>query len=156
MRTTGPANGSANDDEPTPQQSTTTATPASDTEEDQYLRMLSTETNVKRLNGENPYAITEVPLNVVFGKWLDSVEDGWVEFWSQQTNPLDRIPFVAATKEQVDTRPTVVVLGTGWASHSFVQLANAMAMKVIVVSPVNHFVSPASTSDTINYMASPL
>jgi hypothetical protein len=30
--------------------------------------------------------------------------------------------------------------GTGWASHSFVKLASTYDLRIVVVSPVNHFV----------------
>ncbi|EED86583.1 hypothetical protein THAPSDRAFT_38312, partial [Thalassiosira pseudonana CCMP1335] len=37
-------------------------------------------------------------------------------------------------------RKTVVVLGTGWAAHAFIKLASTYDLRIVVVSPVNHFV----------------
>ena len=31
-------------------------------------------------------------------------------------------------------------LGSGWASHAFVKLASTYDLRIVVVSPVNHFV----------------
>lgn len=96
---------------------------------DSYLKMVSSEPAVKRLNDENPFAITDVPVDVIVGKWLDSMEDALLKFRRYEKG----LPYKA-------DRPTVVVLGSGWAAHSFVKMASTFDLKVIVVSPVNHFV----------------
>ena len=52
----------------------------------------------------------------------------------------------------------MVVLGTGWAAHAFTKLASTYDLRIVVVSPVNHFVfTPmlASASvGTIEYRSS--
>lgn len=97
---------------------------------DRYLQMVSTEVAVKRLNGENTFAITDVPADVILNGWLDSMEDALLKLRRYEKGR----PFKA-------DRPTIVVLGSGWAAHSFVKLASTYDLKIIVVSPVNHFVS---------------
>ena len=37
-------------------------------------------------------------------------------------------------------RQTVVVLGSGWAAHAFLKVADPYKLRMIVVSPSNHFV----------------
>jgi hypothetical protein len=97
---------------------------------ERYLKMVSTEVAVKRLNNENTFAITDVPAGVIFNQWLDSMEDALMKLRRYEKGR----PYKA-------DRPTIVVLGSGWAAHSFVKLASTYDLKIIVVSPVNHFVS---------------
>ena len=39
-----------------------------------------------------------------------------------------------------EERKTVVILGSGWAAHAFIKLASTYDLRIVVVSPVNHFV----------------
>lgn len=97
---------------------------------ERYLKMVSTEVAVKRLNNENTFAITDVPADVILGRWLDTMEDALLKFRRYEKGR----PFK-------QDRFTIVVLGSGWAAHAFVKLASTYDLKVVVVSPVNHFVS---------------
>jgi NADH dehydrogenase FAD-containing subunit len=55
-----------------------------------------------------------------------------------------RIPYengsVKITPEEEETRKTVVVLGSGWGAHALMKVANCNKLRIIVVSPSNHFV----------------
>ena len=76
-----------------------------------------------------------IPLATIFERTLDTAEDAVLH--------LRRVPYERGwVKEKDDTRalPTVVVLGSGWASHALTKIADTNKMRLIVVSPVNHFV----------------
>jgi len=103
---------------------------------DRYLKMVSTEVQLKKLLGQNPYALTDIPLKVILGRFLDSLED---DFVSRNGEKKGQNKFRGQT-EPLESRPTVIVLGTGWAAHAFVKLASNYDLRVVVVSPVNHFV----------------
>jgi NADH dehydrogenase FAD-containing subunit len=76
-----------------------------------------------------------IPLDVFFSRTLDTIEDVAVH--------IRRIPNKQGTKEltpQEDaSRKTVVVLGSGWASHALMKCVDTAKVRLIVVSPVNHF-----------------
>jgi hypothetical protein len=97
--------------------------------------MLSSEVGVKRLIGEDADSKTP-PLDVIFDRTLDTLEDAMVH--------VRRIPhdlgWESKDKPKVDNRPTVVVLGSGWGAHAFMKIADNYKLRVIVVSPSNHFV----------------
>ena len=124
--------------------------------EDQYLKWVSTEVNVKRLNKQNPYAITDIPVDVMISRILDNIEDA-----TQKNNGKTKGKSLYRLQgKPSEQRPTVVVLGTGWAAHAFTKLASTYDLRIVVVSPVNHFVfTPmlASASvGTIEYRSSEL
>jgi len=104
--------------------------------EDQYLAMLSSEITYKKLLNQSPYSIVDIEFPVLLQRALDNLEDGTQKnngkFKGQSKLRRERLP-----KEE---RKTVVVLGTGWASHAFVKLASTYDLRIVVVSPVNHFV----------------
>ncbi|CAB9499640.1 Internal alternative NAD(P)H-ubiquinone oxidoreductase A1, mitochondrial [Seminavis robusta] len=111
---------------------------------ERFLKMVSTEIGVKTLNKQNPFAITDVPYDVVLSKGFDQIEDSIMK--TRQKMAAERYyantdddDFVGAEEED-GRRPTVLVLGTGWAAHAFVKVANTFDLRVVVVSPVNHFV----------------
>jgi len=99
------------------------------------LRMLSSEVGVKRLIGEDPDSKTP-PLDVIFDRTLDTFEDAMVH---ARRIPHD-LGWEPDEKHEVDHRPTVVVLGSGWGAHAFMKIADTYLVRVIVVSPSNHFV----------------
>ena len=124
--------------------------------EDQYLKWVSTEVNVKRLNKQNPYAINDIPVDVMISRILDNIEDA-----TQKNNGKTKGKSLYRLQgKPSEQRPTVVVLGTGWAAHAFTKLASTYDLRIVVVSPVNHFVfTPmlASASvGTIEYRSSKL
>lgn len=103
--------------------------------EERALRILATEVGYKKLLGQNPYAWTDAPLDVVLSRAVDTIEDAVIH-WR-------RLPYKLGFKDLPDEsvqRPTVVVLGTGWGAHAFVKVACTFDLKIVVVSPVNHFV----------------
>ncbi len=54
------------------------------------------------------------------------------------------------TKTNIDKKPKVLVLGTGWASFRFVKDVNKRYWDVCVVSPRNHFIfTPLLASTTV-------
>jgi len=104
--------------------------------QDRFLQMVSNEIQVKKLLGQNPYAITDIDLTVVMGRVLDSLEDQ-----AQKKNgKFKGQAKLRGKKQPAPDRPTVIVLGTGWAAHAFVKAASTYDCKIVVVSPVNHFV----------------
>ncbi|KAG7368200.1 FAD-dependent pyridine nucleotide-disulfide oxidoreductase [Nitzschia inconspicua] len=107
-----------------------------DQEMQRYLHMLSTEVDYKKLLNQNPYALTDIDFPIIVGRVLDTLEDS-----TQKSNgKLKGQAKLKGKKEPRDNRPTVVVLGTGWAAHAFVKAASTYDLRVVVVSPVNHFV----------------
>ena len=93
------------------------------------------EVNVKKLNDENYYALTDIPLNVMRGQVLDNIEDSL--FYSKNKYQIND---QQQQQQQPDQRPAIVVLGTRWAAHAFVKLIQSSNYRVAVVSRVNHFV----------------
>lgn len=79
----------------------------------------------------------EWPIGTLLERTLDTVEDIYLH--------LKRLPYEygwldAVPKDSFDERETVVVLGTGWASHALLKTIDPYKLRVIVVSPSNHFV----------------
>ena len=76
----------------------------------------------------------KIPLATIFERSLDTVEDAVLH--------LRRVPYEKGwlQYEPAKSIPTVVVLGSGWASHALIKVADTYKMRLIVVSPVNHFV----------------
>jgi hypothetical protein len=87
-----------------------------------------------------------IPLSVIFERTVDTVEDavlharripyekGWIE--KEVVVDRDR-DGEGGTEGREDKRQTVVVLGSGWASHALSKVADTYKMRLIVVSPVN-------------------
>jgi len=106
------------------------------TDGDRYLKMVSSEVQVKRLIGQNPYALTDLPFRILIERVLDQWEDE-TQLINGKKSGQARF---RAQFEPKQSRPTVVVLGTGWAAHAFCKLASTYDLRIVVVSPVNHFV----------------
>jgi len=104
--------------------------------EEQFLRMVSNEVEYKKFLGQSPYALTDIKFPVLLQRFMDTIEDT-----SQKNNGKFKGQSKLQGREQPrEERKTVVVLGTGWASHAFVKLASTYDLRIVVVSPVNHFV----------------
>ena len=104
--------------------------------EERALRIMSTEVGYKKFLKQNPYAWTDAPVGTLLSRGVDTIEDAIIH--------LRRLPYKLGLKDLPDEsvdRPTVVVLGTGWGAHAFVKVACTFDLKIVVVSPVNHFVS---------------
>lgn len=109
---------------------------AKDTEalQDKALRLLSSELGVRALTGtlETKDTLTPLPL-VIIERTLDTVEDAIVH--------LRRKPYDLGWRAPPsDDRKTVVVLGSGWAAHALLKVADSYKLRIVVVSPTNHFV----------------
>ena len=104
--------------------------------EEQFLRMVSNEVEYKKLLGKSPYALTDIKFPALLQRFLDTIEDS-----SQKNNGKLKGQSKRRGRDQPrEERKTVVVLGTGWASHAFIKLASTYDLRIVVVSPVNHFV----------------
>jgi WW domain len=104
-------------------------------EEDRYLKLVSSEIGVKKLNGQNPYSVLDIRYDVVLSQQLDALEDALMKMRRKMAEDRDY-----DMDKQGNHRPTVIVLGTGWAAQSFVKIASTFDLRILVVSPVNHFV----------------
>jgi len=104
--------------------------------EEKFLLMVSNEVEYKKFLNQSPYSVTDIAWPVLIQRFLDNIEDG-----TQKNNGKfkgqSKLKGRGMPKEE---RKTVVVLGTGWASHAFVKLASTYDLRIVVVSPVNHFV----------------
>ena len=108
-------------------------------DENQWLKILSTEVGLKKFLNEPSQP--DLPVDVLVSRTLDTIEDvgthlrrvpydlGWAEEEEEEAAAADE------TKKQ-----TVVVLGSGWAAHALMKVADTFAIRLIVISPVNHFV----------------
>ena len=93
----------------------------------------------------------ELPLEVLMQRTLDTIEDVAVH--------LRRIPFEKGGQQlsprEEETRKTVVVLGSGWAAHALMKVVDCRKIRLIVVSPANHFVFhpmlPSAAVGTVEY-----
>jgi hypothetical protein len=109
-----------------------------DVKTDLALHRLASEIGVKEFVGALPTngTLAGVPIDVLSERAMDTVEDIWQH--------LRRIPYEKGIKtlspEEDQTRKTVVVLGSGWAAHALMKVANCNKLRIIVVSPSNHFV----------------
>lgn len=112
---------------------------------DPVMKMVSSEVSIKELIKNNrgvkddetvsmPDSST-LPVDVLIQRTMDTFEDVVVH--------LRRIPYEKGqsmlTAEQDAARKTIVVLGSGWAAHALMKVADCTKLKIIVVSPSNHF-----------------
>jgi hypothetical protein len=109
---------------------------------DEFLRMVSNEVQYKKLIGQNPYALTDIQVSVLVQRFLDNLEDA-TQKNNGKVKGQSRLKGVKMPKEQ---RKTVLVLGSGWAAHAFIKLASTYDLRIVVVSPANHFVSLSGLS----------
>lgn len=80
------------------------------------------------------FIITDLSYTQSHSHQSDTFEDIFVH--------LRRIPYDKGWWEPPKDLPrrTIVVLGSGWAAHALLKVADCFKVKVIVVSPSNHFV----------------
>ncbi|EED91648.1 predicted protein [Thalassiosira pseudonana CCMP1335] len=108
-------------------------------ESDPALNLLSSEIGVKEYFTKKalPEAKKEgLPISVLLERTFDTVEDVWEHL---RRFPLEN-GWAQMSSDEEMTRKTVVVLGSGWGAHAFMKVANCNKLRVIVVSPSNHFV----------------
>ena len=106
-------------------------------DQDPDLRMVMSEASVwKYFRKERPSFFGKLPLSLLIDRTWDTVEDILVH--------VRRIPYekgwVDLTEAQEASRKTVVVLGSGWAAHALMKVADCNKLRLIIVSPSNHFV----------------
>jgi len=75
-----------------------------------------------------------IPVETIIQRTLDTAEDAFLHL---RRVPYDKGWFLETPKED---KPTVVVLGSGWAAHALLKVVDTYKMRIIVVSPSNHFV----------------
>jgi hypothetical protein len=85
-----------------------------------YLDMLANEVSYKQFLGQNPYSLTDVDVSTILNRVLDTVEDGT----QKRNGKLKGQARLKGKKEPLSNRPTVLVLGTGWAAHAFIKAAS--------------------------------
>ena len=104
--------------------------------EDEMLAMISNEVAYSKFRGRNPNSLLDLEFDVLRQRVLDNIEDA-----TQKNNGKSKGKSYLSMKDVPrEERKTVVVLGTGWGSHAFVKLASTYDLRIVVVSPVNHFV----------------
>ena len=74
------------------------------------------------------------PVGTIIQRTLDTAEDAFLH--------LRRVPYDVgmALATEKEHRQTVVVLGSGWAAHALLKVADTYKLRIIVISPSNHFV----------------
>jgi len=77
-----------------------------------------------------------LPMDVIIERSWDTVEDVLVHLRRKAFEIGPR----ALTPKPGARRKTVVVLGSGWAAHALMKVADCGKLRLIVVSPSNHFV----------------
>lgn len=104
-----------------------------DIHNDPALRILSSELGVKQFLGE-PTDDAAVAQAIMMERTMDTLEDIVVH--------LRRLPieFGLDPTGIEENRKTIVVLGSGWAAHALIKVADCCKIRLIVVSPSNHFV----------------
>lgn len=110
-----------------------------DSVDDYCMSIVSSEQKLQQwLKDENlaSASSTGLPLDIVMERTWDTMEDVMVH--------LRRKDFedgkLKLSPEQEQKRKTVVVLGSGWAAHALMKVADCSKLRLIVVSPTNHFV----------------
>jgi len=104
--------------------------------EDEMLAMISNEVAYTKFRGRNPNSLLDLEFDVLRQRVLDNIEDA-----TQKKNGKSKGKSYLSGKDVPrEERKTVVILGTGWGSHAFVKLASTYDLRIVVVSPVNHFV----------------
>ena len=108
-------------------------------ETDPALNLLSSEIGVKEyFTKASPEQKSSggIPISVLLERTFDTIEDIWEH--------IRRMPYengwAEISPEEEETRKTVVVLGSGWGAHAMMKVANCNKLRIIVVSPSNHFV----------------
>jgi NADH dehydrogenase FAD-containing subunit len=105
-------------------------------ERDPALRLVSSEVSIwKSVRKEAPPK-SGLPLGILLERTWDTAEDIFMH--------LRRIPYEKGwselTPEEETTRKTIVILGSGWAAHALMKVADCNKLRLVVVSPSNHFV----------------
>ncbi|KAL7551677.1 hypothetical protein ACHAWF_014859 [Thalassiosira exigua] len=128
---------------------------------DRCLALPSTEISTKKFPNQNPYSVADVRFDVLRQRLLDNLEDmtqknngkfkGESKYRGSEGGTEDR----RRLGEQSVNWSNASHL-TRWAAHAFVKLASTYDLRIVVVSPVNHFVfTPMLASaavETVEYI----
>ena len=94
-------------------------------------------------------------LDVLATRGLDTLEDAILLARRVGSSPVDSVDCLAQWEDESDTRPRLLVVGSGWAAHALVKIVDADAYRLLVVSPRNYFIfTPmlaASSVGTVEY-----
>lgn len=77
-----------------------------------------------------------LPMDVLMERIWDTMEDIMVHVRRKDYENGK----VELSPEEEESRKTVVVLGSGWGAHALMKVADCQKLRLIVVSPSNHFV----------------
>jgi NADH:ubiquinone reductase (H+-translocating) len=92
--------------------------------------------SIKKVQQEFINAEPVFPFDTILSRTLDTVEDIIIH--------VRRVPYnygwVGTDTTKQRKRQTIVILGSGWAAHAFLKVADTFSQRIIVVSPCNHFV----------------
>lgn len=118
---------------------------------DPTMKIVSSEIGVKNFVSKSikPNQLpdsSQVPIDLLLSRTMDTVEDVAVH--------LARIPYEKGNarlkSEMEEMRKTVVILGSGWAAHALMKVADTTKLRLVVVSPTNHFVfTPMLASSSV-------
>ena len=94
-------------------------------------------------------------LDTVATRGLDTLEDAWLlarRVSAEYVNPIDCL---SAWEDESDTRPRLLIIGSGWGAHALVKIVNADLYRLLVISPRPYFIfTPmlaASSVGTVEY-----
>ena len=78
-------------------------------------------------------------LDTLINRGLDTVEDAWLLARRVTADYVDPIDCLESWEDPEDTRPRLLVIGSGWAAHALVKIVDADLYRLLVVSPRNYF-----------------
>ncbi len=94
--------------------------------------------------------------NILVEKSFDTVEDASLMFRRKMAesdavlNPRDADAMAEWNDETQNDKPRVLVIGTGWGAHAFIKCIDTDKFRILVVSPINHFVfTPMLASSSV-------
>mmetsp|Transcript_27601 Transcript_27601/g.63974 ORF Transcript_27601/g.63974 Transcript_27601/m.63974 type:complete len:600 (-) Transcript_27601:255-2054(-) len=107
--------------------------------QDEVLKRMSSELFVRRefRKPDDKGLFEGFPLDLLVERTWDTVEDILVHI---RRIPCERGWINVEGQESEDRRKTVVILGSGWAAHALMKIADCTKVKLVVISPSNHFV----------------
>jgi NADH dehydrogenase FAD-containing subunit len=89
-------------------------------------------------------------LDTIATRLLDTAEDALLLARRVKAEPVGVIDCLAAWDDASDTRPRVLVIGSGWAAHALVKIVDADLYRLLVVSPRTFFIfTPMLASSSV-------
>mmetsp|Transcript_6116 Transcript_6116/g.12256 ORF Transcript_6116/g.12256 Transcript_6116/m.12256 type:complete len:703 (+) Transcript_6116:114-2222(+) len=106
---------------------------------DPALRLVSSEVGLLELSG-TPMDDAAVATSILLERTFDTAEDIMMHLRrSPLMGPMRKLANQTSVLTNVK-RKTVVVLGSGWGAHALMKVSDCCKVRLIVVSPSNHFV----------------